>query len=297
MSYFNNKDQTEFLTPEWTGERLSDGRPMVSQSLLERLRRLTLEEAWGTIYSKGYKYQFQGDFMRTNPDPNYRLVGRAVTATLVPTRPDLHALTTKQGIEAEGRRGTFNQWVIDSLVEDDVVVVDFYDKVRDGTFVGGNLSTAISTRTKRGGAVLWGGIRDMEQIVKIKGLQVMHRGEDPTPIAEYVITGMNTPCRIGGATCMPGDVVFATQSGVLFIPPQLAEEAVVKAEKAHVRDIFGFTRLREGVYSTAQVDTGWTRLMMDDFVQWIQDAIEGEPYQHLTWEEELEAASKIEPKK
>ncbi|GHU72106.1 hypothetical protein AGMMS49992_07360 [Clostridia bacterium] len=294
--YFNNPETTEFLTPEWTGERMADGRPKVSQSLLERLKHLTLEEAWGTIYNKGYKYQFQGDFMRTNPDPNYRLVGRAVTAALVPTRPDLHALTTKQGIDVEGRRGTFNQWVIDSLVEDDVIVVDFYDKVRDGTFVGGNLSTAIRTRTVRGGAVLWGGIRDMEQIVKIEGLQVMHRGEDPTAIAEYVITGINIPTRIGGATCLPGDVVYASQSGVLFIPPQHAEEVVVKAEKAHVRDIFGFTRLRDGTYSTAQIDTAWTLPITEDFVEWIKTAPEGVPFKHLTWEDELEAAAKLTAK-
>jgi len=35
--------------------------------------------------------------------------------------------------------------IIQTLVEDDVLVVDFFDKVRDGTFVGGNLSTAIKT--------------------------------------------------------------------------------------------------------------------------------------------------------
>ncbi len=47
-----------------------------------------------------------------------------------------------------------------------MVVVDLFDKVYEGTYVGGNLSTAIAARTKRGGAVIWGGIRDNEQIVK-----------------------------------------------------------------------------------------------------------------------------------
>ncbi len=289
MQFFH-PDEVQFLTSEWTGERLPDGRPKVSLDVLNRLRKLTLEEAWGPIYHKGYKYQFEGRLKRTNPDPEYKLVGRAVTAVLMPTRPDLDKILKTQGLEREGRRGTFNQWVIDSLIEDDVVVVDFYDKVRDGTFVGGNLSTAIKTRTKRGGAVFWGGIRDMEQIVHIDGLQIYHRGEDPTAIAEYVMTGMNVPCRIGQAVCLPGDVVFGTQSGVLFIPAHLAEEVVIKAEKSHVRDIFGFTRLKEGIYSTAQVDTGWTLPMMEDFIQWIATDPAGTDYRHLTWEEELEAA-------
>ncbi|MFV0399054.1 MAG: RraA family protein [Oscillospiraceae bacterium] len=284
---FSSREEIIFLTPYWEGERLPDGRPMVSQELMERLRLLTLEEAWGTIYSKGYKYQFQGEFMRTNPDPEYRLVGRAVTATLMPTRPDLDDLLLKQGREVEGRHGTYNQWVIDSLVEDDVIVVDFFDKIRDGTFVGGNLSTAIRTRTGKGGAVLWGGIRDMEQIVKIDGLQVLCRGEDPTGIAEYVMTGFNTPCRIGGAVCLPGDIVFATMAGVLFIPAHLVEEVVIKAEKSHVRDIFGFDRLGSGTYSSAEIDTGWTPAIYEDFVEWIATDDRGTIYRHLIWEEEL----------
>ena len=294
---FSNRDEILFLTPNWTGERLPDGRPMVDAGLLSRLRNLTLEEAWGTIYKLGYKYQFQSDFQRTNPNPDHKLVGRAVTATLMPTRPDLNELLLKQGREVEGRRGTYNQWVIDSLIEDDVLVVDFFDKVRDGTFVGGNLSTAIRTRTKRGGAVLWGGIRDMEQIVKIDGLQIMHRGEDPTPIAEYVMTGFNTPCRIGIAVCLPGDVVFASQAGVLFIPAHLVEEVVVKAEKSHVRDIFGFLRLKQGIYSTAQIDTGWTVPITEDFIKWIAEAEEAKDFRHLTWDEELENAAENDRKR
>lgn len=290
--YFSNKDEILFLTQKWEGERLPDGRPKVPAEVLQRLRGLTLEEAWGAIYGKGYKYQFQGNFLRTNPDPNYRLVGRAVTVTLMPTRPDLQEIYTKQGIENEGRRGAFNQWVIDSLVEDDVLVVDFFDKVRDGTYVGGNLSTAIRTRTKQGGAVLWGGVRDLEQIVKIEGLQIMYRGEDPTAIAEYVMTGMNGACRIGGAVCIPGDVVFATQSGVLFIPAHLVEGVVESAEKSHVRDIFGFDRLKSGTYTTSQIDRGWTGAMMEDFVNWIATDERGTPYRHLNWDKETEEAKK-----
>lgn len=291
---FSSKEEIIFLTPFWEGERLADGRPAVSQDLMERLRHLTLEEAWGTIYGMGYKYQFQSSFMRTNPDPDYRLVGRAVTATMMPTRPDLDDLLLRQGREVEGRTGTYNQWVIDSLIEDDVIVVDFFDKVRDGTFVGGNLSTAIRTRTKRGGAVLWGGIRDMEQIVKIEGLQILYRGEDPTGIAEYVMTGLNTPTRIGEAVCLPGDIVFATMAGVLFIPAHLVEQVVIKAEKSHVRDIFGFDRLGSGTYSSAQIDTGWTPAIYADFINWIGTDDRGEPYRHLVWDEELQKAEEDE---
>ena len=184
--------------------------------------------------------------------------------------------------------------VIDSLVEDDVVVVDMFDKIFQGTYVGGNLSTAIKTRTKRGGAVIWGGIRDMEQIVKIDGINVYYRGIDPTGIGDVTMTGFNVPCRIGKATCLPGDVVLGTISGVIFIPSHLAEEVVIGAEKSHVRDIFGFQRLHDKVYTTAQIDDRWTYPMWQDFVNWFNTDPKAEEYRHLTWEEELAEAEKYE---
>ena len=290
--HFNDRNDIIQLTPEWKGERFPDGRPKVPSEVLERIRRITLEEAWGYLWSKGYRYQFQGDFKQTNPGKT--LVGRAVTTTLVPTRPDLHNYTLNVGQKEEGRHGTYNQWVIDTLVEDDVVGDDLFDKIFQGTYVGGNLSTAIANRTKRGGAVIWGGIRDMEQIVKISELQIMHRGCDPTGIGDVVLTGFNAATRIGNATCLPGDVVMATISGVLFIPPHLAEDVVTRAEKSHIRDVFGFTRLRDGTYSTAQIDTAWTYAMMLDFVDWFAKSPETEGYRHLSWEEELEESKKRE---
>lgn len=39
------KDQIIALTPEWKGERLPDGRPYVTDQMLERLRNISLEEA------------------------------------------------------------------------------------------------------------------------------------------------------------------------------------------------------------------------------------------------------------
>lgn len=76
----------------------------------------------------------------------------------------------------EHRKGNYNQWVIDSLEEGDVVVADLYDKVYKGTFLGGNLTTAIAAKTKNGGGVIWGGIRDVEQMREAASVQVYYRG-------------------------------------------------------------------------------------------------------------------------
>ena len=96
------------------------------------------------------------------------------------------------------------------------------------------------------------------------------------------------PCRIGQAICMPGDVVLGTVSGVIFIQAHLAETVVVRAEKNHVRDIFGFDRLKSGTYTTAQIDRLWTVAMMEDFIDWFGKDPRAEEYHHLTWEEEME---------
>jgi len=285
---FDCREDIIQLTPEWTGERFENGRPKVPDDILRRMREITFEEAWGPLWNLGYKQQTECNFRMAHPDK--KLVGRAVTSVMVPMRPDLHQTLLTYGHEQEGRKGFFNQWVIDQLGEDDVVVVDLFDKIYEGTYVGGNLSTAIAARTKRGGAVIWGGVRDYEQIVKIDATQTFFRGMDPTGIGNVTMTGFNTPCRIGGAICMPGDVVLGTISGVIFIPPQHAETVVIGAEKSHVRDIFGFIRLAEKVYSTAQIDTAWTIDMWADFLKWMANDPQAEPYRHLTWDEETAKA-------
>ncbi|MBY9078242.1 RraA family protein [Paenibacillus sp. HN-1] len=282
---YNRAEDIHVWTEKWEGERYENGRPKVSDDILRRLRKITLEEAWGPLWNNGYRFQFEGGFKIVHP--NRVMVGRAVTAVMVPTRPDLHESLVAVGQE-EGYSGFYNQWVIDSLGDGDVVVVDMFDKVHLGTYVGGNLSTAISTRTGTGGAVIWGGIRDNRQVEQIPGINVFYRGSDPTAIADVVMTGMNVPCRIGQAICLPGDVVFGTPDGVIFIPPHMAEITVVQAEKAQVRDIFGFCRLREGVYTTAQIDSPWTTEIWTDFTEWFRNDTAAADYRHLEWSEELE---------
>ena len=286
---FDNRDDIVQITPLWQGDRFDNGRPRVSDEILRRLLNVKTEEAWGVLWEKGYKYQFQGDWRIIHP--NKVMVGRAVTAMMVPKRPDLDTYLLDYGHEQEGRLGFFNSWVIESLQEDDVLVVDMFDKVYEGTFVGGNLSTAVSQRTKRGGQVIWGGIRDVQQIMGITNIQTYYRGNDPTPIRDVTLVGMNGPTRIGNAIAMPGDVVLGTPAGVTFIPPHLAEEICVKAEKVNMRDQFGFERVREGVYTTAQIDSAWTDDIWSDFHQWRETNTPPE-YQHLDWSNEQEEMRK-----
>ncbi|MBN1372351.1 MAG: hypothetical protein JW987_10475 [Anaerolineaceae bacterium] len=288
MRYDNREDILQ-ITPLWTGERFDNGRPRIPDDILRRFQAVTTEEAWSVLWDQGYKYQFQGDWKVTQPGKI--LVGRAVTAVMVPKRPDLDTTLLDYGHNVEGRKGFFNSWPLETMVEDDVLVVDLFDKVYGGTYVGGNLSTAISRRTKRGGAVIWGGIRDVQQVMEIDNIQIYFRGNDPTPIWDVTLTGFNSPCRIGNAICMPGDLVLGTPAGVIFVPPHLAEICCVRAEKVNVRDRFGLQRLREGAYTTAQIDSPWTDDIWADFHEWRKDNTPAE-YLHLDWTNEEEEMRK-----
>jgi len=291
---FNVKEDIIALTQKWKGERFPDGRPKVPDKYLEALRGMTLEEVWKPIFLKGYENQFEGR-LKVLHDDGRKLIGRAVTCTFCPTRPDLHEVMFDIGRQ-EGRKGNYNQWVIDTLVEGDVVVADMYDKIYKGTFLGGNLTTAIKTRTKTGGGVIWGGIRDVEQMKQVEGVQVYYRGIDPTPIRDFVMTGFNTPTRIGNAVCLPGDVVFGAGGGVLFIPSHLVQEVVEGAAKTHIKDIFGFEMISQNVFTTAQIDRNvWTEEMLDMLMKFIKEDPRGEEYRHLDWTPEYEMARNGDP--
>lgn len=296
--YFNDRKEIIALTPLWKGERLSDGRPKVEDKYLDALKDMTLEEVWKPIYVLGYENQFVGGGeapLQALHNDDRKLIGRAVTCSFCPTRPDLHEVMFAKGAE-EGRKGNYNQWVIDNLAERDVVVCDMYDKIYKGTFLGGNLTTAIRKHTKNGGAVIWGGIRDVEQMKKVPDVQVYYRGIDPTPIREFVMTGYNTVTSFGGAVCLPGDVVFGAGGGVLFIPSHLAADVVEGAAKTHVKDDFGFEMIGQGKFTTAQIDRNtWTEDMLDLLVEWINTDPRGEEYRCLDWSKEYDLARNGDP--
>lgn len=258
------------LTHSWRGDRFANGRPKVSDEILEMLRGATTEQAWQGMLAAGHLLQFAGDWRETHPGTI--TVGRAVTAQFLPHRPDFDAAVVRAG-EREGHLegDRQNSWVIESLQENDVMVVDIFGKVREGTVIGDNLGTAVASRT-HAGAVIHGGIRDFQGIAELESVNIYHRGVDPTPIRNVTLAGMNIPIRIGEATVLPGDIVLGTPSGVMFIPPQLAESVATESEDIRVRDLFGKQRLSEQTYTSAEIDVGtWARHIEDDFVQWRQD--------------------------
>jgi regulator of RNase E activity RraA len=254
------------LTPQNPFDRFPDGRPHVPDELLERMKQITSEQAWSILDREKYYFQFDGNWFRTHPDRI--LAGRAVTAQMLPFRPDFHVVVQQKG-ESEGRIGGQNSWVIDTLLPNDVMVVDLYGKVREGTFVGDNLSTSVKART-HAGAVIDGGIRDYHGIRELTDVAFFCRGLDPTPIRNTTLAGINIPIRIGHATVLPGDIVLGTPTGVTFIPPQLVKEIVEVGENVQMRDTFGKQRLAESKYTPGEIDVAnWRDDIEQDYREWL----------------------------
>ena len=263
----SSPEYVKSLTSEWKGERFPDGRPKVPDSFLERLKNISIEEAWGVLRNKGYHNQFESDWQIINPDEP--MTGRVVTAQYMPLRPDLEKYVKEKG-KAEGRaqQGGTNSWPIDVLVDGDVYVADSYGKIIDGTLIGDNLGNSIFAKSKRG-VVFNGSVRDQEGLSEIKGFNGWIKGQDPSFIMQMSLVSINAPIRIGRAIVLPGDVVLAKKYGVVFIPAHLVEELVITSEVTALRDEFGHLRLKEGKYKPGEIDSQWSEEIRKDFMNWL----------------------------
>jgi 4-hydroxy-4-methyl-2-oxoglutarate aldolase len=232
------------LTPEWTGERTPDGRPKVSDDLLERLKKLSMEEVWGFLSGKGYENQFE-NFASTYENgwyiihPEQVMTGRVVTAQFMPMRKDYDAYVQVIGKQENLTSPVTNYAPINALTDGDVYVADSYGKMIDGTLIGDNLGNATYKNGKRG-VIFNGSVRDVEGLSEIEGFNGWIRGSDPSAIKQMMLATVNAPIRIGRVTVLPGDVVLAKKHGVTFIPPHLVAECVISGEYTALRDQFNF---------------------------------------------------------
>ena len=268
-----SKEDLLFLTPEWKGERFADGRPKVSDNLLKRMKAVSVEEAWAVMKNAGYLYQIAEGWERINPDSV--LVGRAVTATFMPGRPDVWKAIDDRG-KKQGKRGQ-NSWPVDLLVKGDVYVADQFGAKKNGPTIGDNVGNAIYAKSGNG-IVYDGALRDVEGLKEIGGFTSYYTSYDPShhnPQGDLntMIIGINQPTRIRTVTVMPGDVVLGKNGVVVFVPPHLVEKVVKTSEIVRLRDMFGHLRLREGKYTAGQIDARWSDEIEKDFSKWLNDHI------------------------
>lgn len=259
------KEELIFLTSAWKGERFPDGRPKVPDDLIRRARNVGIEEAWQVLKNDGYVNQFEGNWKMVNDTT--KIVGRVLTASFMPSRPDVEKNIKDRGKE-QGRIGNTNAWPIDMLSKGDVYVADCFGKIDGGTMIGDNLGNSIFAKSGNG-VIFDAAARDLSGLSDIKGFNAFVRDFHPSFLENVVLMGLNTPIRIGRAIVLPGDLVITEREGVLFIPAHMAEKVISTAEFIGLRDQFSHAMLKAGRYTPGQIDNEWTPAIKDEFMKWI----------------------------
>ncbi|MEO9005317.1 MAG: RraA family protein, partial [Ginsengibacter sp.] len=150
----------------------------------------------------------------------------------------------------------------------DVYVADGFGKIAGGTLIGSTLGNSIYSKSGNG-VIFNGSARDLSGLSEIKGFNAFVRDFHPSFLEGMVLTGLNTPIRIGHAIVLPGDLVIADREGVLFIPAQLADLVISTSEFVTLKDKFGFEMVKSNKYSTGQIDSQWTKEIKTDFLRWL----------------------------
>ncbi len=245
------KDQMIQYTAKNPFERFEDGRPKVPDAIIEKCKGLSAEEVWAVLGQarSGFPNQYEGNWRILHPEK--KLVGRAVTMSFLPFRQDVFDVEEAQAKARGAGPGAAHQRILDKLQNGDVLVVDLFGKIEEGTITGDNLATYVYAATHRG-MVVDGAIRDLEGINPID-MSVYIRGVHPTPLRNIVLSGYNIPVRIGSATVVPGDVVFGDSEGIYFIPPEKVKEVVDRADVTHIHDEWTKEKLLTGKYKSSEI--------------------------------------------
>ena len=229
-------------------ERFADGRPKVPDALLEKFQDMSSEEI--NMSRSGYPSQFVDGMQVLHPDK--KLIGRAVTLQLMPTRPDIADVNAAEWKAQGNQRPRDHQNAIDLLQRGDIFVVDVFGSVAAGGVIGDNLAYYIM-KTTGAGFVIDGAIRDLDGISPLANLAGYYRGATPPAIHGVFVAGINIPVRIGNTTVMPGDVVFGDREGVSFIPPHLVQGILDEAQITHLHDDWTKMKFGQGKYKSTDI--------------------------------------------
>ncbi len=221
-------------------DRSPDGRPKVPDSILERVKDMSMEEVWG-VEHMGFPSQYAGGWKIVHPD--MKLVGRAVTLLVMPIRPEVADVDLARMDPATVPQKITHQTAINKLQPGDVYVVDAHNVY--GGMIGDNLATYIKDATGEG-FVIDGMIRDLDGIKDID-MAGYYREAVPSAGTNCMVAGINVPVSIGGVTVLPGDVVLGDAEGVYFIPPKVVKQLVDKADEVHIHDEWTKMKFGQGV--------------------------------------------------
>jgi len=195
----------------------------VTDAQLEALETLQLEAIWDALGDHKANYVLG---LRTT-QPGERVVGRALTMRFLPPRPDIREALDALAEEGDWDRRFYGR-AADQGKPGDVVVVELGGASGDQMF--GDVGALGMKLSGIRGAIVDGGSRDLAELgdSSFADFPVFARYFD-IDTSKWLGAEWNVPVRIGHVTVLPGDIVVADESGVLFFPPQLLEQVLSRA--------------------------------------------------------------------
>ncbi len=243
---------------------LGPKRPRVTDEQLARIKNLQIENLWGAVQNKGYKNCFVSHLKATQP--SIKMVGRATTLRYLPLRPDVDEAVQQLAKEGDWDY-RFNTRAGEDAHAGDVVVIELGGMVERATFMGTMTGLAIKLQ-KTNGIVVDGGIRDLNGFLQWKDYPVYYAGAHASAMADQIGVEWNTPIRIGSVTVLPGDVVVGDEEGILFFPPQIADEVIAAAETQTYNEDFKEEAMRSGKYKTRDIYPRLSPAAEKEFEEW-----------------------------
>lgn len=173
--------------------------------------------------------------------PGQRVVGSAVTLQFMPQREDLASGVGQEYVE----RHTALWAVLETIKPGDVLVVQAYGSAFSGCI--GDILVRYFQRLGGVGIVVDGRVRDSGKI-RDMGMPVWSTGTTPhyASQAELFPYAYDVPVAVGGALCLPGDLVVADDDGPVIVPQAMAPALIDSAGAHEGWEVFSRQRLDEG---------------------------------------------------
>ncbi len=145
------------------------------------------------------------------------------------------AVTVREELTTERVPPSHALELIDNSRPGSVIVIAI-DGFRD-VAVWGGLMTAGAAVNGLEGAVLDGGVRDVEEIERDFGFPVFARSICPaTTVGRFKTMAANEPVSVGGVTVNPDDLIVGDRDGVVVVPAGLVEKVLRGAQDIEERE-------------------------------------------------------------
>ncbi|MFB2579707.1 ribonuclease activity regulator RraA [Herbiconiux sp. P15] len=206
---------------------------------LERLQQVSSATACAKLHGLGITRSFvEGPRPLT---PGQRIVGSALTLQFMPQREDLASGLAQEYVE----RHTALWAVLETVQPGDVLVIQAYGSSFSGCI--GDILARYFKRKGGAGIIVDGRIRDADRIRDL-GLPVWSTGTTPhyASQSELFPWAYDVPVAVGGALCLPGDIVVADDDGPVIVPRRMADDVITAAQDHEEWEVFSRERLDQG---------------------------------------------------